>query len=526
MDGIALAITSDRDLPKLSICLKSLQKVTDLPIIVYTPLKIPGVQTINPVTQQQDITRTALQLKTSVHRVSKFDRTLFLSSDTVIMRDPKWIFDEIPDTGFMFGQERRTLVGFGLIATPGFDFFGQVRSDFGMSLDRDWQVWNSGAYVFDGRGKTFLEDWHQNTLRMMSLEKWTLQDQSSLAITAFEDSVQHNKVMSKSAFMVYGTEKLEPESTIVRLNLIWGDPAIEFWRKIEHMFGTADIEKGSGLILPDTSGRCEKVKNIVKSLESVVGWEIKRERDVKYPCSKIGDRIGINSNYAIVLVDGKVILIDTHDGQDMSKLDFGMVDLILKCQFCSGHESYRSLPIPIIPFVHCASGLDEHSMMFKKTVESKSFKHLLFGRFSSTNKKNKEDFFKNIDADVKIDKKDESYIDNITASKFFLDFPGSCDIADSLVDGLSLGMPVVRPRCKTEMYTPFSPGEHYIECSADGSDIMDLLEHYSRNYELALRIARNGKKYYDNNLSSSGIASVFQMAIVKQFDVKFSVKVN
>ena len=237
MDGIALAITSDRDLPKLSICLKSLQKVTDLPIIVYTPLKIPGVQTINPVTQQQDITRTALQLKTSVHRVSKFDRTLFLSSDTVIMRDPKWIFDEIPDTGFMFGQERRTLVGFGLIATPGFDFFGQVRSDFGISLDRDWQVWNSGAYVFDGRGKTFLEDWHQNTLRMMSLEKWTLQDQSSLAITAFEDSVQHNKVMSKSAFMVYGTEKLEPESTIVRLNLIWGAPAIEFWRKIEHMFG-------------------------------------------------------------------------------------------------------------------------------------------------------------------------------------------------------------------------------------------------------------------------------------------------
>jgi hypothetical protein len=521
MDGIVFAITSDRDLQKLSICVKSLEKVSKLPILVYTPLKIPNMVCVNPANQQQDIQRTALQLRTGVHRITKFDRTLFLSPDCVVMRDPAWIFDEIPDSGFMFGSENRTLAGFGSIATPGEDFGNLSKSDFDVSLNLNWKLWNSGAYVFDSRGKIFLEDWHQNTLKMISLPKWSLQDQSSLAITAFENNIQDNKTLSRSAFHVYGTGDVS-DQTVVRLNLVWGDPSISFWRKVEYMFGSHVVDKGSGLVLPDTTERSDKVKNIVKSLESVVGWQIQKERDIKYPCARIGEKIGIDKNYVVILVDGKVVLLDTRDDQDICKLDFGVVDLILKCQYRSGHESYRSLPIPVVPFLHYAHGLEIHSGLFRKTVESKSFKQLLFARFSGTNRKNKERFFKSIDADVKIGNKDENYVNNITSSKFFLDFPGSCDIADSLVDGLSLGMPVIRPKCKTEMYIPFCPGEHYIECNADGSDVMDLLEHYSRNYELSLRIARNGKKYYDNTLSSRGIASVFQKVIVKQFDVKFS----
>jgi hypothetical protein len=441
------------------------------------------------------------------------------------MRDPAWIFDEIPDTGFIFGSENRTLAGFGSVATPSEDFGSLSKSDFKVSLNLNWKLWNSGAYVFDTHGKIFLEDWHQNTLKMLNLSKWSLQDQSSLAITAFEDSVQDNKTLPRSAFHIYGTGDVS-DQTIVRLNLVWGDPSISFWRKVENMFGSYVVDKGSGLILPDIMECSDKVRNIVKSLESVVGWKTQKERDIKYPCSRISEKIGIDKNYAIILVDGKVVLLDARDNQNICNLDFGAVDLILKCQYLSGHESYRSLPMPVVPFLHYAPGMDIHSELFRKTVESKSFKQLLFARFSGTNRKNKENFFKSIEADVKIDKKDENYVNNITSSKFFLDFPGSCDIADSLVDGLSLGMPVIRPKCKTEMYVPFSPGEHYIECNADGSDIMDLLEHYSRNYELALKIAMNGKKYYDDVLSPKGIASVFQKVIVKQFDVKFSTQLT
>ena len=62
-------------------------------------------------------------------------------------------------------------------------------------LDKSWQHWNGGVFLFDDRSKDFLDLWHQSTLEIFKDSRWKTRDQGTLIATAWKLGLQNQPTL-------------------------------------------------------------------------------------------------------------------------------------------------------------------------------------------------------------------------------------------------------------------------------------------------------------------------------------------
>jgi hypothetical protein len=62
-------------------------------------------------------------------------------------------------------------------------------------LQKDWQHWNGGVFLFDDNSYGFLESWHQKTLAIFQDPKWKTRDQGTLIATAWQFDLQDQQTL-------------------------------------------------------------------------------------------------------------------------------------------------------------------------------------------------------------------------------------------------------------------------------------------------------------------------------------------
>lgn len=74
----------------------------------------------------------------------------------------------------------------------------QVLKTFGIVVvDKNWQHWNGGVFLFDDQSHAFLSAWHQKTMQIFNDPAWKTRDQGTLIATAWEFGLQDQKLLSK-----------------------------------------------------------------------------------------------------------------------------------------------------------------------------------------------------------------------------------------------------------------------------------------------------------------------------------------
>ena len=63
--------------------------------------------------------------------------------------------------------------------------------------DANWQHWNGGVFLFDDESHAFLNEWHERTLKIFTLDNWKTRDQGTLIATVWNNQLQNQKTLSK-----------------------------------------------------------------------------------------------------------------------------------------------------------------------------------------------------------------------------------------------------------------------------------------------------------------------------------------
>lgn len=118
-------------------------------------------------------------------------------------------------------------------------------------IDKNWQHWNGGVFLFNDSSRSFLEAWHQKTMHIFTLPGWKTRDQGSLIATVWELDLQDHPVLDKKwNFLAdyYNNPKVDFDfegyftdnnwKTKHKVNLIhiyhhFGDETWDLWNYIE-----------------------------------------------------------------------------------------------------------------------------------------------------------------------------------------------------------------------------------------------------------------------------------------------------
>ena len=577
MDGIIYAIAGDTDIEKLLMSVHSVRSHCNLPVAVYACLTEEGYNTLvrhgiayyklheRP---KQDSKTVSRLLKTSVHKISQFSRTIYMDNDMVVVKDPSWIFDEIPDSGIIFGRDAgKTVEKFSKYATPGKKLDVEIEKAFGVYVDPKWHIWNGGLFAFDDRALDFMDQWHERQ-KKIPMPGWAKRDQGTLIATVWDCSLSDQKYLPPEANFLHGLHRglkftdgkwvntnSGLEVTNIHMCLSWGKDSSETWRIVKsHMSGLPFDPKAyyfntfgnkQVVVVPSSNKWPKSLKLIIESLSSLDSSV--SESEYGFCCRSAAELLlGKEPNdAAIIFVHGKIIMVDYNDyvnatNSSMKKLKKGVLpDLVLKCQYRAGHKSYAAYKCPVLPFVYPTvdthSG-DDYLRQYRKAflgkIGSNDFQYSFFGRLA--NHKPRAAILGRIsgipESDVALIGMNhgqhhkagdgrlgrDEYFSKMASSMFCIDGPGSGNITHRLVEAWAMSQPVMCPRLKNSFYMPIEPGVHYIELASDYSDLHEKFEYYREHYDEALKIGFNGMEYYDEYCTKNGIANLFMHILTEQ----------
>ena len=67
-----------------------------------------------------------------------------------------------------------------------------IQDKFGVAItDSNWQLWNSGVFIFDMRSTEFLETWHMRSMAALADPNWKSLDWGALIVTTWERGMQN-----------------------------------------------------------------------------------------------------------------------------------------------------------------------------------------------------------------------------------------------------------------------------------------------------------------------------------------------
>lgn len=72
----------------------------------------------------------------------------------------------------------------------------KIFDTFGIEIvNKNFQHWNGGVFLFDDNSHEFLEAWHKKTMKIFELPDWKTRDQGTLIATAWEFGLQNQSLL-------------------------------------------------------------------------------------------------------------------------------------------------------------------------------------------------------------------------------------------------------------------------------------------------------------------------------------------
>lgn len=72
----------------------------------------------------------------------------------------------------------------------------QIEKTFAIKItEPEWQHWNGGVFLFNEQSHSFLDKWHQKTMKIFELPEWKTRDQGTLIATAWELGLQNQPTL-------------------------------------------------------------------------------------------------------------------------------------------------------------------------------------------------------------------------------------------------------------------------------------------------------------------------------------------
>ena len=108
-----------------------------------------------------------------------------------------------------------------------------------------------------------------------------------------------------------------------------------------------------------------------------------------------------------------------------------------------------------------------------------------------------------------------NFLKEVARSKICVDLPGLGPLCFRLMNYLAIGTCVVAYPHESILHVPLIDREHIVYCKPDLSDLIDLCEHYLTHVEERERIARNARKYFDQNLHKDNLVRYYLHHILR-----------
>lgn len=131
----------------------------------------------------------------------------WLESQDRVLWEPPTIIDHVERTTSWRRDHRRQ----SWITPNGNDIYhlacdhlmAQIATTFGIVVkESNWQHWNGGVFLFDRNSAPFLEQWHENTLRIFNDPLWLTRDQGTLVATIWQLGLQNAPILPQAFNLV------------------------------------------------------------------------------------------------------------------------------------------------------------------------------------------------------------------------------------------------------------------------------------------------------------------------------------
>ena len=74
----------------------------------------------------------------------------------------------------------------------------QIRSKFNIEvIDREWQHWNGGVFLFNDKSHGFLESWFEKTMQIFEDPDWKVRDQGTLIANVWQFGLQDSETLDQ-----------------------------------------------------------------------------------------------------------------------------------------------------------------------------------------------------------------------------------------------------------------------------------------------------------------------------------------
>jgi len=127
--------------------------------------------------------------------------------------------------------------------------YEHIKSKFGINIPPFWRHWNGGVFIFNKRSISFMEYWHNITIKEFGDIASRTRDQATLAVTVWKFKLENNKTLPlKFNFIAeYGNPDIrwsqekgysfDNFKSIFQPYLIhiyhhWGDPNWDIWQSV------------------------------------------------------------------------------------------------------------------------------------------------------------------------------------------------------------------------------------------------------------------------------------------------------
>jgi hypothetical protein len=120
----------------------------------------------------------------------------------IILYDQRNFINKVESTsGFKWdkkAQTWRTKEGKNIYYAECNHLIDSIKSKFSIDvLDKNFQHWNGGVFLFNRKSHEFLNSWHRKTMEIFSDTKWKTRDQGTLIATVWEFKINKYPTLSK-----------------------------------------------------------------------------------------------------------------------------------------------------------------------------------------------------------------------------------------------------------------------------------------------------------------------------------------
>jgi hypothetical protein len=185
-------------------------------------------------------------LKTGIHNIigTLRGKYCYIDNDVFAVSPRADEIFKLKNGPVMFAPDAgKTVRSFSKYAVKGVPLKDAIRAKFRVRVRDDWPIWNGGVFLFDLFSKTFLDNWHNFTLKIFEDPSWRDRDQGTLIATIWKRSLQYQRTLPVEFNWLHklkgglkhtpgGFRSSRGEIVFLHFPVTYGDPSSKTWNRL------------------------------------------------------------------------------------------------------------------------------------------------------------------------------------------------------------------------------------------------------------------------------------------------------